>query len=127
VPAHGTGDASVGAGIEYAVDVLGVATITVCGHSGCGAVRAMMNGAAGSSSALGSWLDSAGITLTGREHEEECITANVEQQLANLRTYPSVRRAVDEGRLELSGLYFDLAEARMYNVADGVRSPVSAP
>jgi carbonic anhydrase len=127
VPAHGTGDASVGAAIEYAVDVLGVATITVCGHSGCGAVRAMMNGTAGSSSALGSWLDSAGITLTGREHEEECITANVEQQLANLRTYPSVRRAVDEGRLELSGLYFDLAEARMYNVADGVRSPVSAP
>ena len=127
VPAHGTGDFSVGAGIEYAVDVLGVATITVCGHSSCGAVRAMMGGAAGSSSALGSWLGFAGIALTGREHEEDCITANVEQQLANLRTYPSVRRAVDEGRLELCGLYFDLAQARMYSVADGVRSPVSAP
>jgi carbonic anhydrase len=126
VPVHGTGDSSVGAGIEYAVDVLGVTTITVCGHSGCGAVRAMMAGAAGSASVLGSWLGSAGITLTGREHEEECITANVEQQLENLRTYPSVRRAVGEGRLELSGLYFDLAETRMYNVAGGVRSPVSA-
>ena len=126
VPAYGTGDASVGAGIEYAVDVLGVATITVCGHSGCGAVLAMMDGAAGSASALGSWLGSAGIDLTGREHQEECITANVEQQLANLRTYPSVRRAVDAGRLELNGLYFDLAEARMYSVAGGVRSPVSA-
>jgi carbonic anhydrase len=127
VPAHGTGDCSVGAGIEYAVEVLGVATITVCGHSDCGAVRAMMAGAAGSASALGGWLGSAGIVLTGREHEVECIAANVEQQLANLRTYPSVRRAVDEGRLELGGLYFDLAEARMYTVAGGVRSPVSAP
>ena len=126
VPAHGTGDASVGAGIEYAVDVLAVATITVCGHSGCGAVRAMMGGAAGSPSALGTWLGAAGINLTGREGEEECITANVEQQLQNLRSYPSVRRAVDAGRLTLTGLYFDLAEARMYNVADGVRKPVSA-
>jgi carbonic anhydrase len=173
VPAYGGGDCSVGAGVEYAVDVLGVATITVCGHSGCGAVRAMMSGAAaggagaasgnagaasgnagaasgnagaasgnagaasggagaaavgdgGASSALGRWLGSAGIDLAGREHEEECISANVEQQLANLRTYPCVRRAVDEGRLELHGLYFDLAEARMYTVAGGVRSPVSA-
>ncbi|WP_433720724.1 SulP family inorganic anion transporter [Actinoplanes sp. CA-051413] len=126
VPAHGTGDSSIGAGVEYAVDVLGVATITVCGHSGCGAVRAMMDGAAGPETALGSWLASAGTDLTGRAHEDECIAANVERQLANLRTYPSVRRAVDEGRLELTGLYFDLAEARMYNVADGVRSPVSA-
>ncbi len=127
VPAYGAGDASVGAGIEYAVDVLGVATITVCGHSGCGAVRAMMGGKAGSISTLGAWLGFAGVDLAGRQHEEECITANVEQQLANLRTYPSVRRAVDEGRLELSGLYFDLAEARMYTVTGGVRSPVSPP
>ena len=52
-----------GAGIEYAVDVLGVATITVCGHSGCGAVLAMMSGTAGSPSALGTWLGSAGISL----------------------------------------------------------------
>ncbi|MEU4219214.1 bifunctional SulP family inorganic anion transporter/carbonic anhydrase [Actinoplanes sp. NPDC026623] len=127
VPAYGAADASVGAGVEYAVDVLGVATITVCGHSGCGAVGAMMAGAAGAPSALGSWLGSAGINLTGREHEEECITANVEQQLANLMTYPSVRRATDEGRLTLAGLYFDLAEARMYNVTGGVRSRVSTP
>jgi carbonic anhydrase len=127
VPAYGAADTSIGAGIEYAVDVLGVATITVCGHSGCGAVGAMMAGAAGSPTALGSWLDSAGINLAGREHEEECIAANVEQQLANLLTYPSVRRAVDAGRLTLAGLYFDLAEARMYAVTDGVRSRVSAP
>ncbi|AGZ44892.1 SulP family inorganic anion transporter [Actinoplanes friuliensis] len=126
VPAHGAGDDSVGASVEYAVDVLGVGTITVCGHSGCGAVGAMMAGAAGTPSALGSWLGSAGIDLTGRDHEEECIAANVEQQLANLRTYPSVRKAVDEDRLTLTGLYFDLAEARMYTVTDGVRSPVSA-
>ena len=85
----------------------------------------MMSGTAGSPSALGTWLGSAGISLTDRTGDEECIIANVEQQLENLRSYPSVRRALDEGRLVLTGLYFDLTEARMYNVSDGVRRPVS--
>ncbi|MFI5936361.1 SulP family inorganic anion transporter [Actinoplanes sp. NPDC051494] len=128
VPAYGSGDASVGAGIEYAVDVLGVTTITVCGHSGCGAVRALMGGAAGSPSALGSWLAESGVELssteTGGVSEEDCITANVAQQLENLHSYPSVRAAVADGRMTLTGLYFDLAEARMYSVTDGVRTPV---
>ncbi|MET8153814.1 bifunctional SulP family inorganic anion transporter/carbonic anhydrase [Actinoplanes sp. NPDC049668] len=124
VPAYGAADTSIGAGIEYAVDVLGVTTITVCGHSGCGAVGAMMAGAADAQSALGTWLGSAGIDLAGRQHQEECIIANVEQQLANLLTYPSVLRAVDAGRLTMVGLYFDLAEARMYHVTDGVRSRI---
>ncbi|GAA2477160.1 SulP family inorganic anion transporter [Winogradskya humida] len=125
VPAYGSADDSVGAGIEYAVDVLGVTTITVCGHSGCGAVRALMGGAAGSPSALGSWLAEARMSSSDGITEEDCITANVAQQLENLRGYPSVRRAVAEERLTLTGLYFDLAEARMYSVADGVRTRVN--
>lgn len=40
--AHGTDD-SVAAAIEYAVDVLQVQSITVCGHSGCGAMQALLN------------------------------------------------------------------------------------
>ncbi|MFI5491448.1 SulP family inorganic anion transporter [Actinoplanes sp. NPDC051859] len=124
VPPYGSDDTSVGAAVEYAVDVLGVTTITVCGHSGCGAVRAMMAGAAGGPSALGSWLDAAGSALEG-DCETECITANVAQQLKNLCTYPTVRAAADAGRLTLTGLYFDLAEAKMYRVQDGVRTPVS--
>ncbi|WP_406285088.1 SulP family inorganic anion transporter [Embleya sp. NBC_00896] len=38
-----TADASVGAAIEYAVAVLGVRSITVCGHSGCGAMSALLD------------------------------------------------------------------------------------
>jgi carbonic anhydrase len=53
----------------------------------------------------------------------------VVQQLANLRTYPSVRTALEAGRLTLTGVYFDLAEARMYTAdpTHGVRHPVNAP
>ncbi|GIF17957.1 carbonic anhydrase [Actinoplanes tereljensis] len=114
VPPHGGADSSVGAAIEYAVGVLGVRTITVCGHSGCGAVRAMMAG--GNSGDLGRWLTGSANDLTGDTDETRCVTENVNRQLANLRSYPTVRAAEEAGRLTLTGLYFDLAEAKMYAV-----------
>jgi carbonic anhydrase len=127
VPPYGHGDTSVGAAVEYAVDVLGVGAITVCGHSGCGAVQAMTTGSADPDSMLGRWLTLAGSVPAGAAEEDRC-TAHVVRQLANLQTYPGVRRALDERRLTLAGLYFDLAETRMYTVDPdlGRRRPVSA-
>jgi carbonic anhydrase len=125
VPPFGSDDSSVGAAIEYAVEVLRVGTITVCGHSGCGAVRALMAGSADGD--LGRWLDRSGAVFSDPADEERCCTDNVAQQLANLRTYPVVCEAIDAGRLTLTGLYFDLATARMFAVDPaGLRSPVAA-
>lgn len=45
LPGEESGDDSVAAAIEYAVDVLRVASITVCGHSGCGAMQALLSDA----------------------------------------------------------------------------------
>ncbi|MGQ4514616.1 SulP family inorganic anion transporter [Streptomyces sp. DW26H14] len=42
LPGAEGGDDSVAAAIEYAVDVLRVDSITVCGHSGCGAMQALL-------------------------------------------------------------------------------------
>ncbi|MEV6342482.1 bifunctional SulP family inorganic anion transporter/carbonic anhydrase [Actinoplanes sp. NPDC051851] len=123
VPPYGAGDASVGASIEYAVEVLGVNTITVCGHSGCGAVRALISDAASPGSSLGDWLTLSGVRFTDPSDEEKCCADNVVRQLANLRTYPSVRAAESEGRLRLTGMYFDLSEARMYEVDPEVGAP----
>uniref|UniRef100_UPI0038B2B457 carbonic anhydrase n=1 Tax=Actinoplanes missouriensis TaxID=1866 RepID=UPI0038B2B457 len=118
----------MGAAIEYAVDVLGVTTITVCGHSGCGAVRAIMGNAAEKGTDLGDWLALSGVRFSDSTDEQRCCTDNVTQQLANLRTYPTVRAAEAAGRLRLTGMYFDLAEARMYEVDPDLGArPVTAP
>ncbi|SNR24397.1 bifunctional SulP family inorganic anion transporter/carbonic anhydrase [Actinoplanes regularis] len=125
----GMGDASVGAAIEYAVDVLGVTTITVCGHSGCGAIRALQSGAAVAGSSLGDWLALSGVRFSDVADEERCCTDNVVQQLANLRTYPVVQAAEAAGRLRLTGMYFDIAEARMYEVDPilAIHRPLNTP
>ncbi|ALG12767.1 solute carrier family 23 protein [Kibdelosporangium phytohabitans] len=112
-------DSSIGAAIEFAVDVLDVPTIVVCGHSHCGAMKALLGNTAQPGTRLHSWLRNARTSLArvdGTDDAEHLAAVNVVQQLDNLRTYPSVRRAEEQGRLRLVGMYFDLTEARLYLV-----------
>ncbi|MFJ7630616.1 SulP family inorganic anion transporter [Streptomyces sp. NPDC097595] len=130
------GDHSVGAAIEYAVDVLGVESITVCGHSDCGAMNALLGSAPEApDTSLWRWLrhglpslarmSSAGDTpvrLSGRlpadAVEQLCLT-NVVQQLDHLRAHPSVERRIADGTLQLHGMYFHVAEAQSYLLDEG--------
>ncbi|MBL1085683.1 bifunctional SulP family inorganic anion transporter/carbonic anhydrase [Streptomyces actinomycinicus] len=129
------GDDSVAAAIEYAVDVLGVRSITVCGHSGCGAMQALLaTGAGDGGTPLQRWLRhglpslarSAGERhgrprLAGREPAdavERLCLANVVQQLAHLRAHGPVGRALAKGELELHGMYFHVGEAQAYLLAE---------
>ncbi|KAF2778609.1 SulP family inorganic anion transporter [Streptomyces sp. OM5714] len=57
LPGEESGDDSVAAAIEYAVDVLKVRSITVCGHSGCGAMQALLDAEhGGARTPLQRWL-----------------------------------------------------------------------
>ncbi|MFE9806537.1 SulP family inorganic anion transporter [Streptomyces sp. NPDC005227] len=136
LPGEESGDDSVAAAIEYAVDVLKVRSITVCGHSGCGAMQALLASEPGGAlTPLKRWLrhgrpsvermadeDRPKPRLTGREPadtvEQLCLT-NVVQQLEHLRAHDSVARALREGALELHGMYFHVGEAQSYLLADG--------
>ncbi|MFD3623264.1 SulP family inorganic anion transporter [Streptomyces sp. NPDC058698] len=131
-PGAESGDDSVAAAIEYAVDVLAVRSITVCGHSGCGAMQALLDdsGPGGAPTPLRRWLRHGqpslkhveGVSgppprLTGRQPAdavEELCLANVVQQLEHLRAHESVARALKDGALELHGLYFHVGEAQAY-------------
>ncbi|MFD1149134.1 SulP family inorganic anion transporter [Saccharothrix hoggarensis] len=116
-------DDSVGAAIEYAVEVLAVETIAVCGHSDCGAMKAVVHGSTRPGTRLHSWLKAVEPSLIrfhGSESElpvvERLAVANVAQQLDNLMAYPSVREAVATRSLRLVGMYFDISAARVYLV-----------
>ncbi|MEU5956692.1 SulP family inorganic anion transporter [Streptomyces sp. NPDC047525] len=132
LPGAESGDDSVAAAIEYAVDVLQVRSITVCGHSGCGAMQALLNTPpGGAQTPLKRWLrhgtpslermaahkKEGWARLAGRAPadavEQLCLT-NVVQQLEHLRGHESVARRMAEGSLELHGMYFHVGEAQSY-------------
>ncbi|MEV6700599.1 SulP family inorganic anion transporter [Streptomyces sp. NPDC051453] len=132
LPGAESGDDSVAAAIEYAVDVLKVQSITVCGHSGCGAMQALLNSPpeGGAQTPLKRWLrhglpslarmavaNQPWTRLAGRAPadavEQLCLT-NVVQQLEHLRAHESVARRLQEDSLELHGMYFHVGEAQAY-------------
>lgn len=131
LPGEESGDDSVAAAIEYAVEVLRVESITVCGHSGCGAMQALLNGGPDDPpTPLRRWLRHGGPSLermASRRHawarisgrlpadavEQLCLT-NVVQQLDHLRAYEPVARRLAEGTLTLHGMYFHVGEAQAY-------------
>lgn len=132
-------DDSVAAAIEYAVEILKVGTITVCGHSGCGAMQSLLHGAHRrdglARTPLTRWLRHGQDSLQRVRHspariaggastdalERLCLT-NVVQQLDNLAANPSVRRRAVAGELRLTGLYFDIATAQTYVLSRNRRS-----
>ncbi|WP_420707481.1 carbonic anhydrase [Streptomyces sp. NRRL S-241] len=115
VPAHAPGVDGVAASIEYAVAVLGVTDIVVCGHSACGAMTALAEGAdlSGAASVAG-WLRHADASVArtaggaGPERLSALVRENVRAQLANLATHPSVARARAAGTLTLHGWVYDI-------------------
>ncbi|MFD6183745.1 carbonic anhydrase [Streptomyces goshikiensis] len=118
VPAHAPGPDGVAASIEYAVAVLGVRDIVVCGHSACGAMTALAGGDDFSAvPAVGRWLrhaDAATARTAGdgaasaADRVAALIRENVTAQLANLATHPPVARALAAGTLTLHGWVYDI-------------------
>jgi carbonic anhydrase len=115
------GDVSEASAIEYALEVLGIRDIAVCGHSNCGAMKATLDGRqrlASMAPNLAAWLEHAEASLTRQDTTEKGLSPinalaqrNVLQQLAHIATYPSVKKRRNEVRLH--ALYFDIGPARV--------------
>ncbi|MFJ7217272.1 SulP family inorganic anion transporter [Amycolatopsis sp. NPDC098790] len=134
----GQADPSMNASIEYAVGVLGVEEIVVCGHSGCGAMAALAEGPP--PGPLSVWLRHAepsahrtgSATLDGGVPDREgdrLALHNVLQQLEHLREYPSVAAAEAAGKVQLTGMYFAVGTAQVYlfDGAERTFRPAGAP
>lgn len=114
----------VTATIEYAVDVLKVPYVILCGHSDCGAIKAAINRTGlDKLPKANRWLQHVEAAFSHRQplkpedgpHAELCsvIRGNVVAQLANLKVQPSVSRAMQEGRLKVFGWYYDILSGRI--------------
>ncbi len=132
VPPHGTNDGSVASVLEYAIDVLKVSHIIVCGHSECGAMKSLLDPNDDdqvprttewlrySEVALRIASDSADQRDT-REQLRFTIKQNVIAQLTNLRTYPEVSAGLLSGTLALHGWFYDIATGTVEVVAENGR------
>jgi carbonic anhydrase len=121
---HSTGDLSEASAIEYAVLVLKVSNIVICGHSGCGAMKAMWSGdpLTGTPN-LARWLEHAACALQrlreegpldgGLPPDDQLSQVNVLVQIEHLLTYPIVRQKVEAGELQLSAWWFDIGKGEM--------------
>ncbi|HET9382314.1 MAG TPA: carbonic anhydrase [Streptomyces sp.] len=109
-PGRPTGEAAT---IEYAVQVLGVRDIVVCGHSHCGAVGALVRGDdLDAVPAVRDWLAHAADEPRGADPADPAVAGAVQHhvlaQLLRLRSYPCVARRLAEGRLSLRGWYYEV-------------------
>ncbi|MFD4020386.1 carbonic anhydrase [Streptomyces sindenensis] len=101
--------------IEYAVCVLEVSDIILCGHSHCGAVGALARGEdLRTLPAVRGWLGRSapegGFRAPGAFGPdcEQPVQRHAVAQLDNLRAYPCVSRAAGEGRLGLHAWYYEV-------------------
>jgi carbonic anhydrase len=118
VPPYGQMAGGVSATVEYAVEVLEVPHIIVCGHSDCGAIKAMLDHRDLSRLPVtAKWLGfiepawkylEGGIPDDPRELHRALIRANIIAQLENLKQHPAVARALAHQRLAVHGWYYDI-------------------
>ncbi len=121
--------------IEYAVNMLKVKNIIVCGHSNCGGCNAIY---ASEEELKGiphtrKWLSLASPVKKMVEQDEELMKdivkrewvteqLNVVEQRSHLLTYPFIKEKVERGELNLLGWYYMIGTGEVFNYDDDTHS-----
>jgi carbonic anhydrase len=119
VPIYPKTVGGVSATIEYAVGVLGVSDVIVCGHTDCGVIKAVLNRQALKSLPnVTAWLRHAQSARRAAEKSEGQLAGpelllsvtelNVVEQLKNLRTHPAVAARLRQGNLRFHGWVYHI-------------------
>jgi carbonic anhydrase len=134
VPTYGEMLGGVSAVIEFAVSSLGVRHVVVCGHSDCGAMKALLEPqSVAKMPTVTSWLKNASAALpvaealyasdvregSDRSLLEELTEQNVLLQMRHLKTHPSVVAAMVAGNLTMSGWVYEIGSGEVRIARDG--------
>jgi carbonic anhydrase len=114
------------AAIQYAVEVLKVQNVIVCGHTQCGALKAILDPASVQHlEFVKRWLkgtmDVKNVIeekyshLTGEQKLTAAIQENVLAQLEHLREYPFITSRLEKGELQINGWIFDVGKGQVFD------------
>jgi carbonic anhydrase len=121
VPRYPESIGGVSATIEYAVGVLGVSDVIVCGHTDCGVMKGVLNPEALKPLAnVSAWLSHAQPAREALAESEGSLSdpefllalteRNVVEQLKNLHTHPSVAARLAQKNLKLHGWVYHIGK-----------------
>ena len=123
VPPHSNETGGMTASIEYAVSVLNVEHVVICGHSNCGAMKAAMQPeSVNKLPHVKVWLDHCRAAKEAVEHEhghlhdehlDEVTKQNIILQLNHLATHPAVFKKLHTKELKLHGWVYDIETGRI--------------
>ncbi|MBA2117704.1 carbonic anhydrase [Bremerella alba] len=116
----GEADLGMAATIEYAIQVLKIPQIIICGHAKCGAMQGLMNPEAVTSlPEVSKWVALSKDALNEEPSDPnadrltQIIEANIRLQLRNLMTFPEVADAVEANKLRLHGWLYDFETGKV--------------
>lgn len=132
IPPHGSAIGGEAATIEYAVEVLNIRHIIVCGHSQCGAMKALISGKGlDHLPAVRDWCNHAEATrkivakkygnLSAKKRELAAIEQNVLVQMNHLSTHPSVAAGLATGEVHTYGWFYDIGSGQINQYDPGTR------
>ena len=117
---------STASAIEYAVSVLNVEEIIICGHSHCGACKKLFDEDVKDESLIHTkkWLElgesakkSAILSLGIKASKEELLRLteklSVMNQIENILTYPEVKKRFEDNTLHIHGWYYDMETGKI--------------
>lgn len=137
VPPHSNATGGMTASIEFALAVLEVPHVVICGHTECGAMAAAMDvSTVQHLKHVRRWIcyceaavnvvREMGGEMTAAERMRLLTEQNVVLQLRHLKTHPSVAARLARGDLELHGWVYDIksGDFSAWDEARGVFEPV---
>ena len=123
VPPHTINAGGMTASIEYAVEVLEIRDIIICGHTDCGAMKGAMHPESVESLPhVSDWLGHSAAALAKikarhgnlcEEHTLEMIQENVLLQLTHLETHPCIASKLSDDTFNLYGWIYHIAEGEI--------------
>jgi len=139
VPPHGGINEGMTASIEYALAVLEVPHVIICGHSNCGAMKGVLHPESLKTLPhVSAWLtysqaalevvDTISPDLDEEQRTNALIEQNVLIQIQNLRTHPQVAAKLAAKKVQLHAWVYDIETGQVvaYDEHEGRFAPLSS-